>query len=401
MSQFEESAFPEDFKTIELFLPLILVAFLKLNVPMNAGIMRCLLIGFSIGVASSFPRQKLFNAVSISLRLTSSLKSDLNSTTSSKSTPLFPVVSEELVYNGWRKVTKRDVIMPNGIRTSYDIFSQGAPSIVVFVWDRKTRSTTLVREYYPGVKDILYGSVGGVFEEKKHRTPLECAMFELEEEAQLRSDTWIPLLEGDSNGIPFDKYSDNILHPFLVLDCEIVTNPRPMDLEEWIVVERNVPYSKLMELLLSGKMTLPTTFAALLSLRRLEEMGIPLKRSGKSLSTTALSAGIYDTHTISLLYIKIFDLCRPQCILLKLTLVIPTYSVVKKHHMDAFSQFFVSRLYSSGGASSVPCVYMYQDFTSVVEKSGVSIRLMPSLSHQYESVLFMHHRHLSFFIMIA
>jgi len=204
------------------------------------------------------------------------IPSSIVSNSSTSRFPLFQVVSETKVYNGWRKVIKKDVIMPNGAPASFDIFSQGAPSIAVFIWDRKTKTTTLIQEYYPGLNKVMYGTVGGVFEPKKHKTPLECAQLELEEEAQLRSENWIPLMEGPENSIPFDKYSDNILHPFMVLDCEDVVNPRPIDLEEWIVIERGVSYTRLMEIVMKGEMTLPITLVALLGVKRLQEMGEPL-----------------------------------------------------------------------------------------------------------------------------
>lgn len=189
--------------------------------------------------------------------------------------PNFPVVGEKVVYNGWRRVIQRDVILPSGMQTSYDIYTQSAPCVVVFVWNTITKTTTLLREFYPGPMKVMYGAAGGVYEEKKHNTPLECAQMELEEEAQLRSDTWIPLVTG-GQGMPFDKYSDNILHPYLVLNCELVDNPLPMDAEEWIIVERDVSYQRLMDLITSGQLTFPTTIAALLGLRQLQELGYSL-----------------------------------------------------------------------------------------------------------------------------
>lgn len=191
--------------------------------------------------------------------------------------PSFPVVQERVVYNGWRRVIQRDVVLPSGIQTSYDIYTQSAPCVVIFVWDTITKTTTLLREFYPGPMKVMYGAAGGVFEEKKHNSPLECAQMELEEEAQLRADNenWIPLVTG-GQGMPFDKYSDNILHPYLVLNCQLVDNPLPMDAEEWIIVERNVSYTRLMDLIVDGQLTFPTTIAALLGTRRLQELGYSL-----------------------------------------------------------------------------------------------------------------------------
>jgi len=86
--------------------------------------------------------------------------------------PDFSVIGEDLVYNGWRKVIRRDVLMPNGRKTSFDINSQGAPSTVVFIWNTNSNTTTLLKEYYPGTNEVMYGCVGGVYEKSKHESLL-------------------------------------------------------------------------------------------------------------------------------------------------------------------------------------------------------------------------------------
>jgi hypothetical protein len=63
--------------------------------------------------------------------------------------------------------------------------------IQVFPWDSKTKTTTLLREYQPGPNAVLYGTVAGMFEKDKHQDPLECAQFELEEEAHLETTQWV------------------------------------------------------------------------------------------------------------------------------------------------------------------------------------------------------------------
>ena len=93
-------------------------------------------------------------------------------TSSTGAIPDFSVIGEDLVYNGWRKVIRRDVLMPNGRKTSFDISSQGAPSTVVFIWNTISNTTTLLKEYYPGTNEVMYGCVGGVYEESKHQSLL-------------------------------------------------------------------------------------------------------------------------------------------------------------------------------------------------------------------------------------
>ncbi len=63
----------------------------------------------------------------------------------------------------------------------------------------------------------MYGTVAGMYEKRKHLSPLEAAQFELEEEA-LRTSEWYPLLSGDDNNTtaPLDKYSTNRFHAYLL-----------------------------------------------------------------------------------------------------------------------------------------------------------------------------------------
>ena len=160
--------------------------------------------------------------------------------------------------------------MPNKNVVDFDILSQGCPSVVVFIWDTKKKSCNLIREYHPGTNEFLYGTVAGMYEPQKHKSPLQCAQYELEEETQLYSNTWIPLLENINTSIPFDKYSDNRFYPFLALDCETVANPRKMDENEFIVKVENVSHQRLLEIISKGQINVASTFAILLGLKRLE-----------------------------------------------------------------------------------------------------------------------------------
>jgi hypothetical protein len=142
------------------------------------------------------------------------------------------------------------------------------------VWDRNTSTTTLIREYHPGVEQLQYGTMNGMYEAKKHDSPLQCAKFELEEEAHLRSENWIPLLGDPSMSVSLDKYNDNTFYPFLALDCENVPNPRAADNEEYILIEKNISYDKLISLLYSGKINIASSYGILLALRKLKEMNL-------------------------------------------------------------------------------------------------------------------------------
>lgn len=186
------------------------------------------------------------------------------------------VLSESVVFpakgeKAWRKIIRKEVMLPNKKTFNFDVLSQGHPSILVFVWDTKTKTTTLIKEYQPGPNSVLYGTVAGMYESNKHDSPLQCAQYELEEEAHLTSNTWIPLLQDAELAIPFDKYSDNKFYMYLALDCSKVPNPRSLDEAEYIVIENSVTYLKLLDIIKSGKMNVASSFAALLALQKLKE----------------------------------------------------------------------------------------------------------------------------------
>ena len=117
-----------------------------------------------------------------------------------------------------------------------------------------------------------------MFEPEKHSCALECAQFELEEEAQLRSKRWVPLLDDANTVAPFDKYSNNRFYPFLAIDCEEVRDPRAKDAEEHITVLRGVGYKQLMDLITSGRMNVLSSYTVLLGLRKVSELGLPLEK---------------------------------------------------------------------------------------------------------------------------
>jgi len=70
---------------------------------------------------------------------------------------LFSKVKDDVVFQGWRKIIRRRLKLPNNKIKDFDILST-AKSIVVFVWDSNTKTTTLIQEYHPGIEKgiILY-----------------------------------------------------------------------------------------------------------------------------------------------------------------------------------------------------------------------------------------------------
>lgn len=203
-----------------------------------------------------------------------------SSNETSAAAPIFHVVSEKMVYDGWRKVVKKEIIFPNKKSVIFDVITN-QPAVSVFVWDSKSATATLIQEFHPGVEKLMFGVVAGGFEDHKHSSLLKCAVLELEEEAHLSTNTWIPLLQsGEDNhqgGVPFEKYANQFIHPYLALDCEKVSNPKPIDAEEYIVIHEKVTYRRIMEMIGKGEMNTLSAYTSLLAFNKLREMGIPLE----------------------------------------------------------------------------------------------------------------------------
>eukprot|EP01031_Cornospumella_fuschlensis_P039746 gene39746-48390_t len=122
----------------------------------------------------------------------------------------------------------------------------------------------------------MLGTVAGMCENGKHSSILQAAQHELEEEAQLRTDNWYPLLN-EGAIMPFDKYSNNKFIPFLALDCEPVKSAKPLDDEEYITIHRNVTYTEMMDLMASGQINVVSTYTIMLGLQKLKHLGIKVE----------------------------------------------------------------------------------------------------------------------------
>jgi hypothetical protein len=184
------------------------------------------------------------------------------------------LIEEKTVYSGWRQIKQRKVVLPDNREATFDILSQGNPSVLVFTWNTKTSTSTLIKEYQPGSNQVLYGTVAGMFESKKHADALQCAKFELEEEAGVASNNWIPLLSNANASIPFDKYSDNRFYVYMALDCVEIGAPREKDENEFIIVEDGFSRIDLMKIISNGQVNVASAFAILLGLNKLKDLGL-------------------------------------------------------------------------------------------------------------------------------
>lgn len=135
---------------------------------------------------------------------------------------------------------------------TYDLvgMKSGTGAVLIFAWDTRTKTATMIREYMPTTNRMMYGLAAGLVEADKHggtstttntttQTPQDdetnnnntiltanAARCELEEECHLTNGTWIPLL---SHTMPADKYSLTQVQCYLVLDPDVESNPKPLD----------------------------------------------------------------------------------------------------------------------------------------------------------------------------
>jgi ADP-ribose pyrophosphatase YjhB (NUDIX family) len=203
----------------------------------------------------------------------------------------FTLLSDTVIYEKWRRLVSRKVQLPSGKTADFEIVGQSCPggddddaasvhrrtdhAVLIFVWNRTTKTTTLIREYMPSVHRKMYGLAAGMVEADKHdNTPLTAARHELAEECRLQGGEWIRL-----TGVPvtMDKYSTTALTVYLVLDPEPVEqqNEQPRDdTEEGMEVVPNVTVDELLQRITnSADMTVVGSWASLLALGKLRELG--------------------------------------------------------------------------------------------------------------------------------
>lgn len=234
--------------------------------------MRVQLCGFALLLTSS---RVCSRSISSTASLLSLSGGDAGGGDAGGGDPQFVKLSESTAYDGkYRQMKNMSYRFPNNKIVDFDILTQGGQgSVVVFCFDRIKKTATLIREFHPGAARMQFGAIAGMYERLKHKSALECAQMELEEEAHLRSENWIPLIE-EGKSMSFEKYSDNHFYPYLVLDPIHVPNPKPLDAEEYIIIEKEVPVKRIMELITSCQMNVVSSYCVLLALKKLDELGI-------------------------------------------------------------------------------------------------------------------------------
>ena len=197
---------------------------------------------------------------------------DVGSPDSASPPPGFEILGETIVYSGWRTIVQRRVRMRNGKTADFDLVGvkTGEGAVLVFAWDTKSKTATMIREYMPASNRILWGLAAGLIEDKHgHDTEL-AARHELEEECHLKGGRWIPLLNQPA---AMDKYALTAIQVYLVIDPEPETNPKPLDEEEDIEIVSGVTIPEILKYIGNGEMNLVGGYGSMLAIEKLRELG--------------------------------------------------------------------------------------------------------------------------------
>jgi len=206
----------------------------------------------------------------------------------------FTLLSDTVLHDKWRRLTSRKVRLPSGLIADFEIVSQSGhgsskgtdQAVLIFVWNTSTKTATLVTEYMPATHCKMFGLAAGMVEADKHNEvgnegsdqeesmQLIAAKYELEEECRLTGGRWIQLT---ATPVVMDKYCTTAVTAFLVLDPTPVDSgkqkPRD-DTEEGMQVIKGVSIAELQRMMTkSAEMTVVGTWATLLALDKLREMG--------------------------------------------------------------------------------------------------------------------------------
>lgn len=185
----------------------------------------------------------------------------------------FEILDEKVVYSRWRTIVQRKVKMRNGKVVDFDLVGvkSGEGAVLVFAFDTKSKTATLVREYMPASHKVLWGLAAGLIEDKHGHDPYLAAQHELEEECHLAGGRWIPL---SNAATAMDKYALTHVHAYLVIDPEPAMNPKPLDDEEDIEIVPGVKIDDILEFIANGQMNLVGGWGCMLAIAKLRDLNL-------------------------------------------------------------------------------------------------------------------------------
>jgi ADP-ribose pyrophosphatase len=124
-------------------------------------------------------------------------------------------LSEEKVYNGYRKVFRKKFKLPDGTTVDYDTVGTGA--VVCTLALTSDQKIILVRQFRPGPEYFCVDLPGGGLDEGEE--PVQGAARELLEETGYQGTMSLVV------STPTDAYSGAIRHHFVAEGCHFVQDP--------------------------------------------------------------------------------------------------------------------------------------------------------------------------------
>jgi ADP-ribose pyrophosphatase len=122
-----------------------------------------------------------------------------------------------MLYDGYRSVLGRRYVLPNGIERELEIKLEGPTAVVLALTPED--EVLLVREFRPGVEEVLGELPGGAVDEGEE--PLEAARRELLEETGYAGEVEY------AGGMVDCAYSTRIRHTFVARGCVKIQDLTP------------------------------------------------------------------------------------------------------------------------------------------------------------------------------
>lgn len=131
---------------------------------------------------------------------------------------------------GWRTITSKTFLLPDGKKDVFDIFRVEGHSVVVIIPLNTDRKVILARQFRPGPEKVLEEIPAGAIDEGE--TPEQAARRELQEETGYVAGSMKYLGEMYRDG-----YSNMTIHVFIATDCTLHKDGQKLEENEHIEVD--------------------------------------------------------------------------------------------------------------------------------------------------------------------